>query len=192
MDDSNGIDGEIFVCVPVCRHRCCVADSTDALFTHIDRHQSRCHRVISHRLEYLPQFDRLLALRSPSLPNTSKLRHHPFRFLRGIIPLQPLDFHGHGECSLSCFFSSCPCFLRGANVSPYICSISGNRGGKSPLTRDFGNSYRLTIPVPDNCPNFLWAVSKKTGQRKSPTFSSGWGLNFRTDDDVFLFNRRCC
>lgn len=66
-------------------------------------------------------------------------------------------------------------FLGGANVSPYICSISGNRGRrgqknrdiKSPLTRDFGNSYRLTIPVPDNCPPFFtgsfkedWATKK--------------------------------
>lgn len=126
----NGMDGEIFVCVPVCRRRrCCAADSTDALFTHIDRHQSRRHRVISHRLEYLPQFDRLLALRSPFLPNTSKLRHHPFRFLREIIPLlQPLDFHGHREC-LGLFFLFFLSFLEGANVSPYICSISGNRGG---------------------------------------------------------------
>jgi hypothetical protein len=107
-----------------------------------------------------------------------------FAFLREIIPLlQPLDFHAHREC-LGLFFFFFLSFLEGANVSPCICSISGNRGGggqknrdiKSPLTRDFGNSYRLTIPVPDNCPPFFTGSFKEDWATQKPTFSSGWSL----------------
>lgn len=59
---------------------------SDAMFTHVGRDQSRRLRSLGYHLGRLSQSDRLLALRSPSLPNPSKTTNPSGRLSRSIRP----------------------------------------------------------------------------------------------------------